>query len=33
MANVLLTVLDSVGVRLDKLGDSTGRALEPVSIS
>ena len=33
MANVLLTILDSVGVRLDKIGDSTGRALEPVSIS
>ncbi len=33
MANVLLTVLDSVGVRLDKLGDSSGRALEPVTIT
>jgi hypothetical protein len=33
MANVLLTVLDSVGVHLDKIGDSTGRALEPISIT
>ena len=32
MANVLLTVLDSIGVHVDKIGDSTGRLLEPVSI-
>jgi hypothetical protein len=33
MSNLLLTVLDSVGVRLDKLGDSTGRLpLEPLSL-
>jgi hypothetical protein len=31
MANLLLTVLDRVGVRLDKLGDSTGR-LDMLSI-
>jgi hypothetical protein len=33
MANVLLTVLDSIGVHIDKIGDSTGRVFEPVSIS
>jgi hypothetical protein len=33
MSNVLLTILDSVGVRLDKIGDSTGRALEPLTIT
>jgi hypothetical protein len=33
MTNLLLTVLDKVGVPLDKLGDSTGRLpLEPLSI-
>jgi hypothetical protein len=32
MANLLLTVLDKVGVRLDKLGDSTGR-LTPDTLS
>jgi hypothetical protein len=25
MANLLLSILDKVGVRLDKIGDSTGR--------
>jgi hypothetical protein len=33
MANVLLTVLDSVGVHVDRLGDSTGRLVEPLSIT
>jgi hypothetical protein len=32
MANLLLTILDKVGVRLDKLGDSTGR-LAPDTLS
>jgi hypothetical protein len=33
MANLLLTVLDSVGVEIDKLGDSTGRLpLEPLAL-
>jgi hypothetical protein len=33
MANLLLTMLDTVGVRLEKLGDSNGRLpLEPLSI-
>ena len=33
MANLLLTILDSVGVRIDKLGDSTGPLpLEPLSV-
>jgi hypothetical protein len=32
MTNLLLTVLDKVGVRADKLGDSTGR-LEPDYLS
>jgi hypothetical protein len=33
MANLLLTVLDAVGVRLDTLGDSTGRLpLEPLTL-
>jgi hypothetical protein len=33
MSNLLLTILDGVDVRLDKLGDSTGRLpLEPLSI-
>ena len=32
MANLLLTILDGGGVRLDKLGDSTGRLLEPLSL-
>jgi hypothetical protein len=31
-SNLLLTILDKAGVRLDKLGDSTGR-LEPDHIS
>jgi hypothetical protein len=33
MTNLLLTMMDSAGVRLDKLGDSTGRLVEPLSIS
>jgi hypothetical protein len=34
MANLLLTVLDTVGVRIDTLGDSTGRlSLEPLSLA
>ena len=33
MSNLLLTILDSVGVPLDKLGDSTGRLpLDPLSL-
>ena len=33
MSNLLLTILDSVGVRIDQLGDSTGRLpLEPLSV-
>ena len=33
MSNLLLTVLDAVGVQLDKIGDSTGRLpLEPLSL-
>ena len=33
MSNLLLTVLDAVGVRIDTLGDSTGRLpLEPLSL-
>jgi len=33
MANLHLTILDKVGVRLDKLGDSNGRLLpDPLSI-
>ena len=32
MTNLLLTIMDGGGVRLDKLGDSTGRLLEPLSI-
>jgi uncharacterized protein DUF1552 len=33
MANLLLTMLDGAGVRLDKIGDSTGRLVEPLAIS
>jgi len=33
MTNLLLTMMDSAGVHLDKLGDSTGRLVEPLSIS
>jgi hypothetical protein len=33
MANLLLTILDSGGVRLETFGDSTGRILEPLSLS
>ena len=32
MSNLLLTVMDSAGIRLDKFGDSTGRLLEPLSV-
>ena len=33
MANLLLTVLDKVGVPIDKLGDSTGRLpIEPLTV-
>jgi hypothetical protein len=32
MANLLLTIMDAAGVRLDTFGDSTGRILEPLSI-
>ena len=32
MTNLLLTMMDSAGVHLDKLGDSTGRLNEPLSI-
>jgi hypothetical protein len=31
MTNLLLTVMDSAGVRLEKFGDSNGRILEPLS--
>ena len=34
MANLLLTILDSVGVPLDRLGDSTGRLpVDPLSVA
>jgi Protein of unknown function (DUF1552) len=33
MANLLLTIMDSGGVRLEKFGDSNGRILEPLSVS
>ena len=33
MANLLLTIMDGGGVRLEKFGDSTARLLEPLSIS
>ena len=33
MTNLLLTMMDGAGVHVDKLGDSTGRLLEPLSIS
>jgi len=32
MANLLLTLMESAGVRLEKFGDSTGRILDPLSI-
>jgi hypothetical protein len=32
MTNLLLTMMDGAGVRLDTLGDSTGRLLEPLAI-
>ena len=32
MANLLLTIMDSAGVHLEKFGDSNGRILEPLSI-
>lgn len=34
MANLLLTIMDAAGVRIDKLGDSTGRLpVEPLSVA
>ena len=33
MANLLLTIMDSGGVHLEKFGDSNGRILEPLSLS
>ena len=33
MTNLLLTMMDGAGVHVDKLGDSTGRLFEPLSIS
>jgi len=33
MTNLLLTMMDGAGVRLDKLGDSNGRLLEPLAIT
>jgi len=33
MTNLLLTMMDSAGVRLERLGDSSGRLVEPLSIS
>jgi hypothetical protein len=33
MANLLLTIMDSGGVHLETFGDSTGRILEPLSVS
>ena len=33
MANLLLTIMDAGGVRLEKFGDSNGRILEPLSLS
>ena len=33
MANLLLTIMDGGGVHLEKLGDSNGRILEPLSVS
>ena len=33
MTNLMLTMMDGAGVHVDKLGDSTGRLLEPLSIS
>jgi hypothetical protein len=34
MANLLLTILDKVGVSLDRLGDSTGRlSPDPISVA
>jgi hypothetical protein len=32
MANLLLTIMDSAGIHLEKFGDSTGRILEPLSV-
>jgi hypothetical protein len=32
MANLLLTMMDAAGVRLEKFGDSSGRILEPLAI-
>jgi hypothetical protein len=33
MANLLLTIMDAGGVHIETFGDSTGRILEPLSIS
>jgi hypothetical protein len=33
MTNLLLTLMDGAGVRLEKLGDSTGRLGEPLTIA
>jgi hypothetical protein len=33
MANLLLTIMDSGGVRLETFGDSNGKLLEPLSLS
>ena len=33
MANLLLTIMDGGGLHLEKFGDSTGRILEPLSVS
>jgi hypothetical protein len=32
MANLLLTIMDSAGIHLEKFGDSNGRILEPLSL-
>ncbi len=32
MTNLLLTIMDSAGVHLEKFGDSTGRIIEPLSV-
>ena len=33
LTNLRLTMMDGAGMHVDKLGDSTGRLLEPLSIS
>ncbi len=32
MSNLLLTIMDSAGIRLDKFGDSTGHLVEPLPV-